>query len=648
MFKIFKIPIRSERISVLDKTREADASRVVNFLTTPASQNLCLPVTLAPTPSRFSDILISCYITSSPHDSLPYQLEGSNCVVCVVSVASQAWPNLKRVGIGKRLNHWQNTEDLKKLNISVDASDPESTESLSRQFKSLTSDPDSSVITLATNLGPSQPGARTAGALDFSRLTQHGEVTVQRQGTPGICGVKMRLFPGWWSSLPPTVSPLPPWQEGHRSGVPLSGVFGPTTGQTPRPSLARQRSSRRRRRSHPLTLSRFFPASDSSNALPTSTVHRLHATATTPDSSVLKRARDSALTTLRTRCHPRMTPDSAEVAFRLAPDLISAEFDRLQLVLHHKDAAQRRGHSRVRMAPSLCCSDSGLRLVGPRGKLLSAPQKNNTQGVSVIPAELCIESGRGAVQSEWVVSVLKTLAAAASWNRQRSAWGRHIVQEPWDMRRRRGGLSRARDGQCMGGVQKNADAGVGATRDVRVGGRAGVRCVLVLGEPIRVGGIGAGKFSNVDGTSATHELTPDQWAEPVRVWGRIRRADARLVAGHLGVQGGAGRIGVEPQVHGRFAGAWAERVEGVGRGHHTTRCHQSNYPDQEIQDIPLETLIMLAVLFGKAEKPCTQRDSKKVMEEELLMQALAEKEEDNIPFDGAIEIDPDDKYLFRL
>ncbi|KAJ6616803.1 hypothetical protein B0H10DRAFT_2190322 [Mycena sp. CBHHK59/15] len=62
----------------------------------------------------------------------------------------------------------------------------------------------------------------------------------------------------------------------------------------------------------------------------------------------------------------------------------------------------------------------------------------------------------------------------------------------------------------------------------------------------------------------------------------------------------------------------------------------------------LRTLIMLAVLFGKAEKPCTQRDSKKVMEEELLMQALAEKEEDNIPFDGAIEIDPDDKYLFRL
>ncbi|KAJ6616746.1 hypothetical protein B0H10DRAFT_1948906 [Mycena sp. CBHHK59/15] len=66
------------------------------------------------------------------------------------------------------------------------------------------------------------------------------------------------------------------------------------------------------------------------------------------------------------------------------------------------------------------------------------------------------------------------------------------------------------------------------------------------------------------------------------------------------------------------------------------------------QAMPLQTLIMLAVLFGKAEKPCTQRDSKKVMEEELLMQALAEKEEDNIPFDGAIEIDPDDKYLFRL
>ncbi|KAJ6631787.1 hypothetical protein B0H10DRAFT_1937557 [Mycena sp. CBHHK59/15] len=86
-----------------------------------------------------------------------------------------------------------------------------------------------------------------------------------------------------------------------------------------------------------------------------------------------------------------------------------------------------------------------------------------------------------------------------------------------------------------------------------------------------------------------------------------------------------------------------ETLDGTGRP-----AIDSTRPTRKDGDGPLvcvRTLIMLAMLFGEVEKSCTWRASKKVMEEEeLLMQALAEKEEDNIPFDGAIEIDSDDKY----
>ncbi|KAJ7131416.1 hypothetical protein C8R44DRAFT_850141 [Mycena epipterygia] len=53
----------------------------------------------------------------------------------------------------------------------------------------------------------------------------------------------------------------------------------------------------------------------------------------------------------------------------------------------------------------------------------------------------------------------------------------------------------------------------------------------------------------------------------------------------------------------------------------------------------------LRVLFGGAEKPRACKPSVRVIEEEeLLMQALAEELEDNVPDDGAIEIDSEDEY----
>ncbi|KAJ6558647.1 ribonuclease H-like domain-containing protein [Mycena sp. CBHHK59/15] len=54
----------------------------------------------------------------------------------------------------------------------------------------------------------------------------------------------------------------------------------------------------------------------------------------------------------------------------------------------------------------------------------------------------------------------------------------------------------------------------------------------------------------------------------------------------------------------------------------------------------------LQVLFGDAEKPRARKPSKQVMEEEEeLMQALADAEEDEIPDDGAIEIDSGDEFV---
>ncbi|KAJ7628019.1 hypothetical protein DFH06DRAFT_1338844 [Mycena polygramma] len=56
----------------------------------------------------------------------------------------------------------------------------------------------------------------------------------------------------------------------------------------------------------------------------------------------------------------------------------------------------------------------------------------------------------------------------------------------------------------------------------------------------------------------------------------------------------------------------------------------------------------LRVLFGEAEKPRTRKPSQRVMEEEEeLTQALAEAAEDEVPDDGAIEIDSDDEYAGR-
>ncbi|KAJ6616617.1 ribonuclease H-like domain-containing protein [Mycena sp. CBHHK59/15] len=61
--------------------------------------------------------------------------------------------------------------------------------------------------------------------------------------------------------------------------------------------------------------------------------------------------------------------------------------------------------------------------------------------------------------------------------------------------------------------------------------------------------------------------------------------------------------------------------------------------------LPTWKKITLCVLFGGAEKPRARKPSARVIqEEELLMQALAEELEDDVPDDGAIEIDSEDEY----
>ncbi|KAJ6614400.1 hypothetical protein B0H10DRAFT_1950765 [Mycena sp. CBHHK59/15] len=61
--------------------------------------------------------------------------------------------------------------------------------------------------------------------------------------------------------------------------------------------------------------------------------------------------------------------------------------------------------------------------------------------------------------------------------------------------------------------------------------------------------------------------------------------------------------------------------------------------------LPTWKPIMLQVLFGGAEKICSRRPLARVRdEEERLMQALADAEEDAYPDDGAIEIDSDEEY----
>ncbi|KAJ6605753.1 hypothetical protein B0H10DRAFT_2303588 [Mycena sp. CBHHK59/15] len=59
----------------------------------------------------------------------------------------------------------------------------------------------------------------------------------------------------------------------------------------------------------------------------------------------------------------------------------------------------------------------------------------------------------------------------------------------------------------------------------------------------------------------------------------------------------------------------------------------------------VETRMTLAVLFRGAEKPRARKPAARAMEqEELLMQALAEAEENGVLDDGAIEIDSDDEF----
>ncbi|KAJ7730528.1 ribonuclease H-like domain-containing protein [Mycena metata] len=65
----------------------------------------------------------------------------------------------------------------------------------------------------------------------------------------------------------------------------------------------------------------------------------------------------------------------------------------------------------------------------------------------------------------------------------------------------------------------------------------------------------------------------------------------------------------------------------------------------EAAERPKWAPITLALLFGGAEKPRARKPSARVMEEEeMLMQALADEEEDAIPDDGAIEVNSDEEY----
>ncbi|KAJ7105348.1 ribonuclease H-like domain-containing protein, partial [Mycena epipterygia] len=72
--------------------------------------------------------------------------------------------------------------------------------------------------------------------------------------------------------------------------------------------------------------------------------------------------------------------------------------------------------------------------------------------------------------------------------------------------------------------------------------------------------------------------------------------------------------------------------------------------DEDINPVPPRRLptwkpMTLQVLFGGAEKPRARKPSARVIEEEeSLMQALADAEEDANPDDGAIEVDSDEEY----
>ncbi|KAJ6563171.1 hypothetical protein B0H10DRAFT_1966265 [Mycena sp. CBHHK59/15] len=85
----------------------------------------------------------------------------------------------------------------------------------------------------------------------------------------------------------------------------------------------------------------------------------------------------------------------------------------------------------------------------------------------------------------------------------------------------------------------------------------------------------------------------------------------------------------------------AEREEAVDGGDESDNDLTSCLPNC----LPVWKQMTLAVLFRGAEKPRARKPAAQAMEqEELLMQALAEAEEDGVPDDGAIEIDSDDEF----
>ncbi|KAJ6576291.1 hypothetical protein B0H10DRAFT_1963533 [Mycena sp. CBHHK59/15] len=84
-----------------------------------------------------------------------------------------------------------------------------------------------------------------------------------------------------------------------------------------------------------------------------------------------------------------------------------------------------------------------------------------------------------------------------------------------------------------------------------------------------------------------------------------------------------------------------EREEAVDGGDESDNDLTSCLPNR----LPVWKQMTLAVLFRGAEKPRARKPAAQAMEqEELLMQALAEAEEDGVPDDGAIEIDSDDEF----
>ncbi|KAJ6603705.1 hypothetical protein B0H10DRAFT_1957768 [Mycena sp. CBHHK59/15] len=101
------------------------------------------------------------------------------------------------------------------------------------------------------------------------------------------------------------------------------------------------------------------------------------------------------------------------------------------------------------------------------------------------------------------------------------------------------------------------------------------------------------------------------------------------------------------------AAEWAEAAEQVAwnaerlaRGELNPESDSDDDSDTpRIPKKPTWKPITLALLFGGAEKPHACKPSAQVMEEEeILMQALADEEEDARPDDGAIEIDLDEEY----